>query len=73
MQEILQRLNANLEEKQIKKINLLLQPVPENKRRDRKGHFKLKNNQRQTPRKNKGRKSEKYYLEHPKVTIKYYY
>ncbi|CAC5390031.1 unnamed protein product [Mytilus coruscus] len=69
MQEVLQRVDANLEEKKNKKLSLKLQPVPANKRkllRERKRHLKLENNQRQTPRKNKGRKSEKYYLEHPK-------
>ncbi|XP_052086300.1 MAM and LDL-receptor class A domain-containing protein 1-like [Mytilus californianus] len=69
MQEVLQRVNANLEEKQIENLSLKLQPVPENKRkllRERKRHLELENIQRQTPRTNKDRKSEKYYLEHPK-------
>ncbi|CAC5390033.1 unnamed protein product [Mytilus coruscus] len=71
MTEVLQRVKSNPEEKQIEKITLKLQPVPENKRsllRERKRHLKLVN-QRRKPKKNKGRKSEKYYLENPKIYI----
>ncbi|CAG2235535.1 unnamed protein product [Mytilus edulis] len=75
LKEVLHRAKSDLEEKNIKEFNLTLQQSPKHKRRllrERKDHQKLQHNQRRKPPKkdkNKGRKSEKYYLENPKVTI----